>query len=73
MDVPIYIFDILLYYNICLYATFYDLSALVGCWSSVSMKRVIYNFLNVRPFDYTDVAVSEKVERSSTDLTTPVG
>ena len=52
---------------------FYDLSALVGCWSSVSMRRIIYKFLNVCPLDYTAVAVSGKVERSYTGLTTPVG
>ena len=27
----------------------------------VSIRRIIYNFLNVCPFDYTAVAVSEKV------------
>ena len=43
---------------------FYDLSALVGCWSTVSIRRIIYKFLNVCPFDYTAVAVSGKVERS---------
>ena len=43
---------------------FYDLSALVGCWSLVSIRRIIYKFLNVCPFDYTAVAVSGKVERS---------
>ena len=32
----------------------------------------IYKVLNVCPFDYTTVAVSEKVERSYTGLTTPV-
>ena len=43
---------------------FYDLSALVGCWSSVSIRRIIYKFLNVCPFDYTAVAVGGKLERS---------
>ena len=43
---------------------FYDLSALVGCWFSVSIRRIIYKFLNACPFDYTAVAVSGKVERS---------
>ena len=52
---------------------FYDLSGLVGCWSSVSIRRIIYKFLNVCPFDYTAVAVSGKVERSLTGLTTPAG
>ena len=32
--------------------------------SSVSIRRIIYKFLNVCPFDYTAVAVSGKVERS---------
>ena len=41
-----------------------DLSALVGCRSSVSIRRIICNFLNVCPFDYTAVAVSGKVECS---------
>ena len=52
---------------------FNDLSALVGCWSSVSIRRIIYKFLNACPFDYTAIAVSGKVERSETGLTTPVG
>ena len=63
MDVPIF----LIYFYITIYVCvphFYDLSALVGCWSSVSMGRIIYGFLNVCPFDYTAVAVSGKVERS---------
>ena len=47
-----------------LFFTYLDLSAMVGCWSSVSMRRIIYKFLNVCPFDYTAVAVSGKVERS---------
>ena len=42
----------------------YDLSALVGCWSSVSIRRIIYKFLNACPFAYTAVAVSGKVEPS---------
>ena len=63
MDVPIF----LIYFYITIYVYlphFYDLSALVGCWSSVSIRRIIYNFLNVCPFDNTAVAVSGKVERS---------
>ena len=46
------------------YHTFFDLSALVGCSSSISIRRIIYNFLNVCPFDYTAVAVSGKIDRS---------
>ena len=37
------------------------LFALVGCWSSAFIRRIIYKFLNVRPFDYTAFAVSGKV------------
>ena len=49
---------------LCVYVPhFYDLSALVGCWSSVSMRRIIYKFLNVCPFDNMAVAVSGKVGR----------
>ena len=33
-------------------------------WSSVSIRRITYKFLNVCPFDCTAVAVSGKVERS---------
>ena len=60
-----YIF--LLYYYMTIYVCvphFYDLSALVGCSSSVSIRRITYKLLHVGPFHYTDVAVSEKVERS---------
>ena len=37
---------------------FYDLSDLVVCWSEVSLRRIIRNFLNVCTFDNTDFAVS---------------
>ena len=40
---------------------FYDLSAWGGCWFGVYIRRFIYKFLNVCPFDYTAVAGSEKV------------
>ena len=52
---------------------FYDLCALVGCWSLVCIRMIIYKFLNVCPFDYTAVATRRKVERSQTALTTPAG
>ena len=52
---------------------FYDLSTLVGCWSSVYIRRIIYNFLNVSLFDNTAFAVSGKVRYPLTGLTTPVG
>ena len=40
---------------------FYDLSAWGGCWFVVYIRRFIYKFLNVCPFDKTAVAVSGKV------------
>ena len=40
---------------------FYGLSALGGCWSLVFIRRIIYKFLHVCPFDYTAFAVGEKV------------
>ena len=57
---------ILIYYYVTIYVGvphFYDLSALVGCWFSVSIRRIIYKFLNVCPFEYMAVAVSGKVGR----------
>ena len=35
-----------------------------ACWSQDSIRRIIYKFLNVCPFDYTVVAVSGKVQCS---------
>ena len=55
------IFDINVFYYICLGITFYDLSALVDCWSSFSIRRIIYNFFNVCHFYNMAVAVSGKV------------
>ena len=60
-DVTIYIFAIL-YYHLCFTCNdFYYLSAWGGCWFVVYIRRFIYKFLNVCPFDYTAVAVSGKV------------
>ena len=63
-SMSLYIFDILLYYYICLCTTF--LLPLRFGWLLVPglHRRIIYKFLNVCPFDYTSVAVSGKVERS---------
>ena len=36
---------------------FYGLSALVRCWSSALIRKIIYNFLNICPSDYTAFAV----------------
>ena len=44
---------ILFYYLRCLCNDFNGLSALVGCWFSVIIRRIIYKFSNVCPFDYT--------------------
>ena len=62
MDVPFYFWYtiILLRIYVCV-AHFYDLSALVGCWFSVSIRRIIYKFVNVCPFYYMACAVSGKV------------
>ena len=49
-----------LYHLICLCNDLHGLSALVGCWSSVFIRR-IYNFLNVYPSDNTAFAVGWKV------------
>ena len=51
---------------------FYGLSASVGCWSSVFIRRIITH-LNACPFDYTAFATSGKVRIPWTGLTTPVG
>ena len=40
---------------------FCDLSALGGCWFVVYIRRFIYKFVNVCPFDYTAVAGSGKI------------
>ena len=63
MDIPIYFgySMVLLRIYVCV-QHFYDLSALVGCWSSVSIRRIICTFLKC-PFDYRAVAVSGKVDR----------
>ena len=49
-------------YHLCFTCIdFYDLSAWGGCWFDVYIRRFIYKFLNVCPFDYTVVAGSGKV------------
>ena len=40
---------------------FYYLSAWCGCWFVVYIRRFIYKFLNVCPFDYTAVSGRGKV------------
>ena len=49
--------------------------SLVGCWSSVFIRRIftIYKSLNVCSFHYTAFVVSGKVGIPSTGLATPVG
>ena len=49
-------------YHLCFTCIdFYYLSAWGGCWFVVYIRRFIYKFLNVCPFDYTAVAGSGKV------------
>ena len=49
-------------YHLCFTCIdFYDLSAWGGCWFVFFIRRFIYKFLNVFPFDYTAVAGSGKV------------
>ena len=49
-------------YHLCFTCIdFYDLSAWGRCWFDVYIRRFIYKFLNVCPFDYTVVAGSGKV------------
>ena len=72
MDVTRYFYILLYYY--CIYVCeehYYDLSALaIG---PVSMRRIIYKFLNVCLFYNTAFAASGKVRYPYTGLTTPVG
>ena len=58
----LYIFLIHFIYHLCFTCIdFYYLSAWGGCWFVVYIRRFIYKFLSVRPFDYTAVSVSGKV------------
>ena len=58
----LYIFLLYHIYHLCFTCIdFYDLSALGGCWFDVYIRKFIYKFLNVCPFDYTAVAGSGKV------------
>ena len=50
-----------IYQLCCLCIDFYYLFAWCGCWFVVYIRRFIYIFLNVCPFDYTAVAGSGKV------------
>ena len=73
-EVILILFLIYCFYHLtCLCNNFYGLSALVGCWLSAFIRRIIYKFLNVCPFDYTAFGVSGKVGIPYTSLTTPVG
>ena len=71
-DVTIFIFDFLYLLPMLFVYRFYDLSAWCGCWFVVYIRRFIYNFLNVCPFDYMAVAGSGKVMPLNR-LNTPVG
>ena len=67
-----YIFDILFLSPNMFVNNFNGLSALVGCWYWVFIRRIIYNFFNSCPFDYTAFALSGKVGILLTGLTTLV-
>ena len=60
-DITIFIFGILYLLSMLYVYQFYDLSAWGGCWFVVYIRRFIYKFLNVCPFDYKAVAGSGKV------------
>ena len=50
----LYIFLLYNIYHLCFTCIdFYDLSAWVGCWFVVYIRRFIYRFLNACPLDYT--------------------
>ena len=58
----LYIYLLYNIYHLCFTCIdFYDLSAWVGCWFVVYIRRFIHKFLNVCPFYYTAVAGSGKV------------
>ena len=57
-----YIFLLYYIYHLCFTCIdFYYLSAWGGCWFVVYIRRFIYKFLNVCPFDNTAVAENGKV------------
>ena len=58
------LYIVLLYfiYHLCFTCIdFYEFSTWGGCWFVVYIRRFIYNFLNVCPFDYRAVAGSGKI------------
>ena len=58
----LYIFLLYNIYYLCFTCIdFYDISACGGCWFVVYIRRFIYKFLSVCPFDYTTVAGNGKV------------
>ena len=61
-DVTLYIFLLYHIYHLCFTCIdFYDLSAGGGWWFVVYIRRFIFKFLNMCPFDYTAVAGNGKV------------
>ena len=62
IQMSLYIFLLYYIYHLCFTCIdFYDLSAWTGCWFVVYIRRFIYKFLNLCPFDWTAVAGSGKV------------
>ena len=64
------IFDILflITLDVCMCTDFMT-SALIDCWSSVIIMRIIYKLLNMCPFDCTAFVVNGKVWIPKTGLT----
>ena len=55
--ISLYIFLLYNIYHFCrMCIDFYDLSTWGGCWFVVYIRRFIYNFFNVCPFDLTAVS-----------------
>ena len=66
--ISLYIF----YRLACFCTNFYGISALDGYWYSAVIRRIIYKFLNVCPFDCAALVFIGKVGIPLTSLTTQV-
>ena len=73
-DIFIYMFFLIsCFHHLTCLCNIFIVSASVGYWSSAFIRRIIYKFFNMCPFDYTAFAVGGKVGIPLTGLTTPVG
>ena len=57
-DVILFLIQSFYHHHAC--SRFYDIYALAVCWSQVSIRRIIYEFLNQCPLDCNVVAGSGK-------------